>query len=159
MLPTEYFTYLAFGYAIFAGLLSFVRVDNLWKPHVFNTSLIVSVSCAALGLVLEITDFLHQPKGATLTIMLFPVLFLGYFQLIRLLFKRWKNTEPYITSASSRLGDPPLDLFTSSNKVGKKRKFDHDRKIMAADFVFSFAYALVPALSMFFLIAWLYGHL
>lgn len=140
-------------------MIIFVRAEQLWKPRFANACLIISLSCATAGLVLEIIDGLHQPTGATVVIMFFPLAFLGYFQLIRWLFKKWKKTEPYITSASSVIGDLPLDLFTSANKDDKKRKFDKNRRIMLADFVFSFAYSLVPILSFFLLMAWIYGRL
>jgi len=108
---------------------------------------------------MQTTDLHYELNGATLTIMFFPIVFLGYFQLIRQVFKKLKGTEPYITTSVSSVGQPPLNLFDSSNKDGNNRKFDKDRKIMLADFVFSFAFALVPALSLMLLMAWIYGRL
>jgi len=159
VINTEYLLYLAYGYAFLAAIISIVRADSLWKPRVFKSCLYISLPCAGLGLIMQTTDLQYQLNGATLMIMFFPIVFLGYFQLIRQVFKKLKGTEPYITTSVSSVGQPPLDLFDSSNKDGKKRKFAKDRKIMLADFVFSFAFALVPALSLMLLMAWIYGRL
>ncbi len=138
--------YICFGFSIAILLLEAVFSGHLWKPRISKRFLFLSSISAVIGIVLEGTESLGHPRGMTIVVMAIPLYYLANFQLFRLIFKKYCNTEPYVTSAGSSIGESPLDLFTSENTDGKNRKFERDRKIMAEDFVFSLAVHLIPAL-------------
>ena len=145
-------TYIAYGFSFIAGLIPFVWSGHLWKPIFFKKCLVAAIVSGMAGLILEVTNLLRQKTGMTLVVMFVPLIFLGYFQMFRWCFKRRYKTEPYFTSVSSVVGAPPLDLFTSENKDGKKRKFQKDRTIMSADFVFSLGQGLITIFTIFALL-------
>jgi hypothetical protein len=149
---TNILLYFVVGISLFCSLIPFVRSDHLWKPRFFKLCLVGAVSAFVLGVFLESTDILQQEVGFAIAVMTIPLIYLLNFQLCRWVFKRRFNTEPYITSSSSTVGAPPQDLFTSANIDGKHRKYEKDRKIMTADFVFSFAQGLIPAFTALLLI-------
>ena len=114
-------TYIAYGFSFIAGLIPFVWSGHLWKPIFFKKCLVAAIVSGMAGLILEVTNLPRQKTGMTLVVMFVPFIFLGYFQLFRWFFKRRYKTEPYLTSVSSVVGVPPLDLFTSENKDGQKK--------------------------------------
>lgn len=146
-------TSVAYGLPALIWIVSFVGSDHLWMPSFSRKCLVAASICAISGVLLEMVRLRGDDVGMTLVVMLAPLIYLGNFPLLRMIFKQWFNTEPHITSVSSCIGAPPLDLFTGANKDGKNRKYSKDRKIMAADFVFSFMQALVPAFTIGALIA------
>jgi hypothetical protein len=131
-------------------LLESVFSGHLWKPRISRRFLYLSLIIAASGAVLEVTKYLNHATGMTIVVMGIPLYYLANFQLFRLIFKKYYQTEPFVVSAGSVIGSPPLDLFTSENKDDKNRKFEKDRKILAADFAFSLAANLVPALVIYY---------
>lgn len=146
-------TYVAYGLSALIYIVSFAGSDHLWKPSLSRKCLVAASICAISGVFLEIVRLLGDDVGMTLVVMFAPLIYLGYFQLLRMIFKQWFITEPHITSVSSSIGAPPLDLFTGANRDGKNRKYSKDRRVMAADFVFSFLQALVPAFTILALTA------
>lgn len=146
---TELLTYISFGYSFIVSLIAFGGSDYLWKNSFFNKCLIAAVLSAFVGLIFEFINLLRKENGLTVVVMFIPLIYLGYFQLFRWIFKRWKGTEPYITSASSTIGGTPIDIFDTD---GNKRKYQKDRKIMASDFLFSFLQGLVPIGTIWFLL-------
>ena len=152
MKSTSVIWYFAVGFSMLCVLVPFVGSDHLWKPRFFRWCLIASVVSFVAGLLFEVTNILHQELGFATALMSIPLIYLMNFQLCRSVFKRRFNTEPYVTSTSSSIGAPPLDLFSPANIDGEHRKYDKDRRIMAADFVFSFAQALISAFTALILI-------
>lgn len=136
--------YIAYGFSFLAVIIPFCGCDYLWKLTFFKKCLALAIISGLTGVILEVTNSLEQKSGQTLVLMSVSLVYLTYFQIFRWIFKRWYGTEPHVTSVSSSIGEPPLGLFTSENKDGKARKYEKGRRVMIADFVFSFAQALVP---------------
>jgi hypothetical protein len=82
--------------------------------------------------------------------MLVPLFYLSNFELFRRRFLRRYQTEPYVTAGASTIGARPSDFYTSEGRDGRKRKYGPEREIGSADFVFSFAAHLIPALTIGF---------
>jgi len=143
MTGLEILKYTAFGYSFFIGLISFSLSDDLGNPKFFKKCLIAGLISFMLGIILELTDILKLDKGMTLLIMSISIIYLGYFKLLSRIFRKWKGTDPYITSVSSTIGGTPIG--------GIWTKFPIDRKILWNDFLFSFAQALIPIFTIAFL--------
>ncbi len=141
------------GFAFAVSLVAFAGSDYLWRKSFFNKCLIAAIISGLLGLIFEFINLFQFKTGITAVSMLFPLIYLGYFQFLRWIFKKWKGTEPYITSVSSTIGTNPLDI---DDKDGEKRKYPKGRKIMESDFLFSFLQALVPIFTIFFLLAFVF---
>ena len=135
--------YIAFGYSFLVGLISFSLADELRNPKIFKRCLTAGIASIAIGIALELTNTLRMDKGMALLIMSISIIYLGYYQALRVLFKLWKGTDPYVTSSSSVISGIPIDGFWT--------KHPKNRKIMWTDFLFSFAHALIPI----FTIMWL----
>src|SRR5687768_4057238 len=136
--------YLAFGISIALAIYLFVMTDHLWKKNFFQRSLIFAGGLCLAGAVLDLFRLVDADPGLASIVMSAPLIYLGYFWLFRFFYKRKYSTEPYATSASSSIGDMPLDMFSSALKDGKKRKYAKDRRINAGDFAFTFLLVLVP---------------
>ncbi|MDB4754878.1 hypothetical protein OAF80_00320 [bacterium] len=128
--------YGAFGFSFLVGLSTFALSDDLRNPEFFKKCLIAAVISLAIGILLELTNTLNLNRGMAILLMSISIIYLGYYRLLMKLFRSWKGTDPYITSASSSIGETPLD--------GLWTKYPKGRKIMWTDFLFSFAQALVP---------------
>ncbi len=98
--------------------------------------MIASAISFFIGILLEFADIFKIETGMTLIIMSISIIYLGYYYLLRNLFKAWKGTDPYITSVSSTIGGSPIGGFWT--------KYPRNRKIIWTDFLFSFAQALIP---------------
>lgn len=145
--------YFSYGYAFIVSLVAFAGSDYLWKKAFFKKCLIAAIFAGVAGLIFELTKLFPEKTGLTVTVMFIPLVYIGYFQLFRWLFKKWKGVEPITTSASSAIGSTPLDI---NDKDGKKRKYPKDRKTMAEDFLFSFAQALIPIGTIFILLFYVF---
>ncbi len=132
----ELMKYVVYGYSFLVGLISFSISDDLRNPKIFRKCLIASIISLILGVIFEIAAIFKDDKGMTLLIMSISIIYLGYYHLLKKLFKAWKGTDPYITSASSTIGGSPIDGFWT--------KYPRNRKIMWTDFLFSFSQALIP---------------
>ena len=133
-------------------LIIFVRADHLWKERFKKQSLFAATVVLLVGIALEVSDVLNQKRGLTIVLMSVPAVYLAFFLVGRFIFMRLYGTEPYVTSSSSTVGSPPLDIYAASGKDGRKRKFDKTRRIMTADFVFSFVHTLGAVFTIMFLI-------
>ena len=142
----------AFGISVAVSIYFYVAADHLWKQEFFKNCLIVSVAFFIVGICLDVFRLVDVEPGIASGVMSAPIVYLGYFWLLRFVYKRKYGTEPHITSASSTIGAPPLDMFSSAQKDGKKRKYPKGRRITHADFGFSFLQALAPP---FTIIAWI----
>ncbi|MBK6722646.1 MAG: hypothetical protein IPO41_07630 [Acidobacteria bacterium] len=143
----EIATYTAFGFAFLATMYPMVFSGHLWKSQFFRRCLVISVFIALVGVILEISQVLGTWWGLTGVVMFIPIFYVGNFQFWRKIFLRYFGTEPYVTSSASTVGSIPLDTFTSEGQDGETRKFAKDRRVGSADFLFSFATHLIPALS------------
>jgi len=144
MTTIEVIKYLSFGFSFVTVLIAFTLSDDLRNSKFFKKCLFAGIISGILGIGFELTDFFSLNKGLTLVLMFIPLIYLGYFELFRRLFKKWKKTDPYITSTSSKIGGTPLN--------GVWTKYPKGRKIMSTDFLFSFLQALVPIFTIFGLI-------
>ncbi|PIQ14358.1 MAG: hypothetical protein COW67_14210 [Flavobacteriales bacterium CG18_big_fil_WC_8_21_14_2_50_32_9] len=132
----EILKYGVFGYSLLVGLIVFTISDDLRNPKIFRKCLIASIISFIIGILFEFADIFTIEKGMTLLVMSISIIYLGYYHLLRKLFKVWKGTDPYITSVSSTIGGSPIG--------GLWTKYPRNRKIMWTDFLFSFAQVLIP---------------
>tara|TARA_R110000850_G_C9732966_1_gene443487 strand:- start:199 stop:657 length:459 start_codon:yes stop_codon:yes gene_type:complete len=132
----EILKYVVFGYSFLVGLVSFSISDDLRNPKIFRKCLIASIISFSLGVVFELVDIFRIETGMTILLMSISIIYLGFYSFLRKLFKSWKGTDPYITSASSTIGGSPIG--------GIWTKYPRNRKIMWTDYLFSFAQALIP---------------
>tara|TARA_R110000850_G_scaffold254614_1_gene380146 strand:- start:29565 stop:30023 length:459 start_codon:yes stop_codon:yes gene_type:complete len=132
----EILKYCVFGYSFLVGLITFTISDDLRNPKIFKKCLIASIVSFSIGVLLELTNILNIDKGMTILLMSISSIYLGYFYLLKKLFRTWKGTDPYITSVSSTIGGTPIG--------GLWTKYPRTRKIMWTDFLFSFAQLLLP---------------
>lgn len=145
MISPEYLRYFAFGISIAFATYCFVMSNHLWKSRFFGKLLLVGAVLCAAGITLDIFRLVDSTRGVVSVAAAAAIIYLTYFSLFRYLYKLKFSVEPYVTSASSTVGTPPLDMFGSAYKDGKARKYSPDRRITVGDFAFSFLQALVPA--------------
>lgn len=128
--------YVVYGYSFLVGLIPFSISDDLRNAKIFRKCLIASIISFILGVIFEIADTFKDDKGMTLLIMSISIIYLGYYYLLKKVFRAWKGTDPYITSVSSTIGGSPIGGFWT--------KYPKNRKIMWTDFLFSVSQALIP---------------
>jgi hypothetical protein len=145
MISPEYLRYFAFGISIAFATYCFAISDHLWKKRFFRKLQLVGAVLFAVGITLDIFRLVDSTPGVVSVTAAAAIIYLTYFSLFRYLYKLKFSVEPYVTSASSTVGAPQLDMFGSASKDGKAPKYSSDRKITVADFAFSFLQALVPA--------------
>ena len=136
MMNLELLKYVFYGLSILVGMTTFSLADDLRNPKFFKISLYAGIVLFVFGFIFEITDLFSTHRGLTIVIMSNTIIYLGCYTLLRKIFRKWKKTDPYITSASSTVGEQPIDGFWT--------KYPKGRKIMGTDFLFSFLQALVP---------------
>lgn len=138
--------WIVYGFSVLVVVYIFALSDYLWEAGFFKKCLILALALAAAGVILEFTKAFDTETGLTLLVTFMPLVFVVNYQTWRRLFIHRYGTEPYLTSPASMIGGVPLGLFDSTNIKGKKRQFDKDRRIKLADFIFSFAVGMIPAL-------------
>jgi len=157
MASPESLRYFAFSISIGVGIFFFVAADFLWKKEFLLNCLLVAAFLFIAGILFEIFHLVDTRSGIAAIIMAVPMIYLGWFSLLRFLYKRRYQAEPHITSRVSRMGGRPEDLFSAAEKNGKYKKYPKGRAIIAADFVFSILQALAPAFTILGLIMLLEG--
>jgi hypothetical protein len=127
--------------------------DHLWKKRFFRTCLLIAGVQFLAGTAVEFLGIIDTTPGIVFVTMSASIVFLGYFWLFRFFYKRIYRTEPHITSRSSMIGSPPLDMFSSASTDGKENKYPKGRLVTMADFVFSALHTLVPAFTILAMLA------
>ncbi len=150
----EILQYVSYAYSFLVGIIAFSGSDWLWKRRFFNKCLFAAVPSGIAGLIFEFSGLFKTETGLTIVVMFIPLIYLGYFQLFRWIFKKWKGTEPVIT-VHTVIGAIPNE-YESALRNGEERKYSEGRKVTAADFLFSFAQALIPIFTIFILLFYVF---
>ncbi|MGB0522301.1 MAG: hypothetical protein ACPGJS_05045 [Flammeovirgaceae bacterium] len=143
----EILKYIAFGYSFIVGLIAFSLSEDLMNSTFFKRCLIAGMIAFLTGIVFEFTNSFKLDKGLTMLIMSISMIYLGCFQILRTVFKKWTGTDPYITSEVSIIGERPTASFWM--------KYPKNRKIMWTDFLFSITQALLPIFIITALALWI----
>ncbi len=106
--------------------------ENFINPQILRKCLITSFISLGAGIIVELMQVFPLERGLTLLIMSAPIMYIGFYQLLRKIFKALKGFEPYQTSQTSI-----IDGKTSN-------KYLKNRTIKWTDFLFSFLQVLVP---------------
>lgn len=132
----EIIQHASYGFAFVSWMIAFVFSQQLTYRPFFRICRILASFSLFFGIILELTNVLQIERGGAFLTMSGPAIYLGLYHLFLKLFRAKMGTDPYITSASSRVGDYPLPRTWV--------KYPKNRLITQADFIFSFAQALIP---------------
>jgi hypothetical protein len=137
----ENIKYITFGTSLLVSGLIFIFQSDLINPKIFSKALIASCILFLIGVGLELSNVFGLNKGMSLLMMSMGIIYVGYFKVFLRLFIKWKGTKPIITSASSLIGGRPIGFLWTN--------YEPKRRIMRADFIFSFVQALIPIFTIF----------
>ena len=137
----EILKYVCFGISILVGIIIFAFQDDLMTPKIYSKALVASGICFLIGVILELSNIFDLNKGMTLLVMSIGIIYVAYFKLFLSMFIKWKGKKPIITSASSMIGGRPIGGF--------RTKYEPNRRITGADFLFSFIQGLVPIFTIY----------
>ncbi len=124
--------YIFIGYACLVSSICLAISECFINRKVLRRCLIFALISLVLGVIVELMQIFTLERGMTLLIMSAPIIYIGFYQLLRKIFKSLTGFEPYQTSTKSVIGGK------TSNKYHK------NRTIKWTDFLFSFLQALLP---------------
>ena len=139
MTGLEILKYCSFGYSLVLAIIIYGLSVEIITPRIFKICFVAAIISGGFGIIMELTDLYGLDKGLTLVIMLIPLIVLSNLELFRLIFKKWKGTEPaHVFGGVNKIGDKVSD--------GRWTKYPVGRVVMMSDFFFSNLSAIVPFL-------------
>ncbi|QHT65546.1 hypothetical protein GXP67_02120 [Rhodocytophaga rosea] len=136
MTGTEILIYSLFACSIIVACLFFGFANDLNDPKFFRISLRIALLSFVIGVIIELTQVINSKPGISLIIMSIPIIYLGFFELLRRIFIAWKGIYPYAPSTADAMGAYPIG--------GIWTNYPKNRKTMWTDYLFNAALLIIP---------------
>jgi len=123
------------GVLWFSAIL--LQADRLNSRITANLFLLVSLLCFGAGFALDSRGFFPEKGGFIVVVFAVPLIFVGIFEILRLIYRAIRHENPCINVRSGRwLGDRPVDGFFTT--------YPPDKVISWADVLFGISQMLIP---------------